>query len=89
MAVVTIRVEEIIMVAVARALGSRQLSLVMLWKTLSTAILRTKVPSAGSQSALRASPWPEADPKAQVPEVHPDDICSARSQRRQEGRPHI
>lgn len=56
---------------------------------LPTVILRTEVPLAGSQSALRTSLWPEVDPNAQVPKVCRGDICSVGFQRRQEGRPHM
>lgn len=92
-AMVTIRVQEIVLVivmvvAVARDLCSRQPSLVM-WKMFSTATLRTKALSAGSQPSLRASLWPEADLNTEVPDVCHGDTCSVRSQRRQEGRPCI
>lgn len=57
-AMVTVRVEEImvvevIVVAMAECLGSRQLSLVI-WKMLPTAIHITKALSMGSQPTLRA-----------------------------------
>lgn len=54
-AMVTMRVDEILLVAaMAEGLGSGQLSLVV-WKSLPTAILRTYALSAGSQPALRAA----------------------------------
>lgn len=92
-AMVTISVEEVMLVmimvvAVARDLRYKQPSLVM-WKMFFTAILRTKALSAGSQPALRAPPWSEADLNTEVPEICHGDICSVRPQKRQESRPYI
>lgn len=89
-AMVTMRVEEIMLVevmvvAMAEDLGSRQLSLVM-WKMCSTAIQRTKALSAGSQLALKAASWPGTDLNMQVPKVCHGDTCSVRSYWREGGR---
>lgn len=92
-AMVTVRADEIIwvvvmVVAMTRRLGSRQLSLVT-WKMLTTAIVRIKDLSVGSQTALGAAPWPGTHLNPEIPEGCHGDICLVRSHQSQKDRCYI